>query len=83
VRPDDVAEMGEAGPLGEPGRHLRPGQRVEVRSRFDRAWSTGFEVASAETDGYALRRLSDGAVLPIRFSRVDLRRERAGGFWWY
>jgi hypothetical protein len=83
VRPNDVAQMAEADPLGEPGRHLNPGQRVEVRSRFDRGWAQGFEVQAAEPDGYAVRRLSDGAVLPIRFRRDDLRRERTNSFWWY
>ena len=62
------------------GALLRPGDRVEVRNRFDGRWSPGFRVAAvvADDDGYhfRVRRLSDGAVLPALFSEdmvVDAR----------
>ena len=70
---------------------MKIGTRVEVRSQFDRAWASGFEVAEVvSADGrdgpgasYRVRRLSDGMVLPRDFAWEDLRRERKGGMWWY
>jgi hypothetical protein len=65
------------------------GTRVEVRSRFNRAWARGFEVvesvADAGTDpGYRIRRRSDGSVLPVVFSPEDVREERrrTNDMWW-
>ena len=69
--------------LGDPTRRLRAGIRVEVRSRFDRSWAKGFEVVGLADDGYVLRRLSDGEILPTHFARDDVRRERKQGMWWY
>lgn len=56
---------------------ISPGTSVEVRVRFDGRWCGGFEVADRiETDSdpvaYRLRRLSDGAVLPVLFSADDI-----------
>ena len=68
--------------LGDPTRRLKAGIRVEVRSRFDRTWAKGFEVAGLADDGYVLRRLSDGEILPTHFPRDDVRRERKQGMWW-
>ena len=62
---------------------LRPGTRVEVRRRFDAGWAQGFEVAKVNRDGYLLRRLSDGDVLPVAFEPDDVRKERKKGTWWY
>jgi hypothetical protein len=62
---------------------LRPGTKVEVRKRFDASWARGFEVADAVEDGYVIRRLSDGHVLPTPFALDDVRRERKKGMWWY
>lgn len=63
---------------------LKPGVRVEVRSRFEDRWSRGFEVAEVTAEGYLLKRLSDMAVLPVEFSPEDVRRERKKqGLWWY
>jgi len=67
-------------PVGGP-RRLAPGTRVEVRRRYDDRWARGFEVAAIEGDGYILRRISDGTVLPTPFARADLRRERQGSWW--
>ena len=61
----------------------RPGQqadrtdRVAVRSRFDGAWCGGFEVADRAhgPDGVSrvqLRRLSDGAILPVWFDWAEV-----------
>jgi hypothetical protein len=62
---------------------LRPGTKVEVRKRFDASWARGFEVAEVVTDGYLVRRLSDGDVLPLAFPPAEVRRERKKGMWWY
>lgn len=76
---------------------MEPGTRVEVRSRFDRSWSRGFEIAevvdapagdSGSDEGFApayrLRRRSDGKVLPVLFPADDVREERRGrSMWWY
>jgi hypothetical protein len=63
---------------------LKPGDKVEVRSRFNAQWSRGFEVVEATEDGYRIRRASDGEVLPVEFSEDDVRasRKRANDFWW-
>jgi hypothetical protein len=46
--------------------------KVAVRNRYLGTWSVGFEVVALHLDGYAIRRTSDGAVLPevIPFSDV-------------
>ena len=61
---------------------LRPGTAVEVRSRFDGSWSTGFEVADVEEGGYIIRRLSDDSLLPVPLPLDDVRRERRRETWW-
>lgn len=44
----------------------------------------GFEVAELTEEGYRIRRLSDGSILPEAFSRDDVRRQRnRQGFWWH
>jgi hypothetical protein len=63
------------------------GTRVEVRSRFDRAWARGFEVVESIAGidpGYRIRRRSDGCVLPVVFSCEDVREERrrTNDMWW-
>ena len=62
--------------------YLKPGTRVEVKDRFGGRWSRGFEVAEVLTDGYRLKRLSDGSVLPADFEWDDVRKERRQGMWW-
>ena len=63
---------------------LEPGTKVEVRQRFDQHWSRGFEVAEAVDDGYRLKRLSDGSVLPVVFDDDEVRPEKKkSGLWWY
>ena len=62
---------------------LLPGTRVEVRCRFTGAWASGFEVAAPDAGGYRLRRLSDGAVLPVQFAEPDVQPDhrRSGSSW--
>ena len=53
---------------------LPSGLRVQVRSRFDGAWASGFQVFSAQPGGgYLVRRLSDRSVLPSTFTEAELR----------
>jgi hypothetical protein len=55
-----------------------------VRNRFQGTWVRGFEIAEATTEGYRIRRLSDGSTLGDLFNRDDVRRERTRqGFWWH
>jgi hypothetical protein len=63
---------------------LAPGTRVEVRMRLDtRHWHRGFEVIATDTDGYRLRRLSDGEELARPLDFADVRSERHRSQWWY
>ncbi|MGH9246161.1 MAG: hypothetical protein ACRD29_17985 [Acidimicrobiales bacterium] len=62
---------------------LAPGERVEVRTRFDRRWANGFEVAEATETGYRVRRLSDGEMLPTEFTPDEVRKERKRQAWWW
>jgi hypothetical protein len=66
---------------------VKPGTKVEVRDRFDRRWTRGFEVAetveTGEGAGSRIRRLSDGSVLPVVFGADEVRREKKKDFWWY
>jgi hypothetical protein len=73
---------------------VRPGTRVEVRSRFESKWTRGFEVADlvdadSEEQGrdgrepmYKVRRRSDGSILPVPFAEGDLREENRRSTWW-
>jgi hypothetical protein len=67
---------------------MRPGTRVEVRSRYEERWTRGFEVSEVvEGDNgephYRVRRRSDGAILPVMFTEDDLREERRRQpLWW-
>lgn len=58
---------------------------MEVRTGFDRSWASGFEIAAFDpkADAYRLRRLSDGAELPVTFPADDVRRARRdNSLWW-
>ena len=48
-------------------------REVEVRSRFDGRWVSGFEIADVSDDRYLLRRRSDGAMLPVAFPAHEIR----------
>lgn len=70
---------------------MKSGTRVEVRSRFDGSWSSGFTLESEDLDpegrvlARRVKRVSDGMVLPDTFKPVDVRREahRQRSLWWY
>jgi hypothetical protein len=53
-----------------------PGTLVEVHNRYTDGWSEGFAVAEPVANGYRLRRLSDGATLPVVFSPELVRQSR-------
>ena len=61
---------------------LDPGTRVEVRTGFDRSWSSGFEIHEVTDDGYRVRRRSDDHVLPVAITAGDVRKERKNSRWW-
>ena len=54
-------------------RHLRRGALIEVRCRFNGTWSRGFIVDQVDDDGVFVRRLTDGALLPVAFEVTDIR----------
>lgn len=57
------------------GRDVLPiGTPVAVRTRYQDAWSNGFEVVRVTSDGYWLRRDSDCYLLPRAFIADDVRR---------
>ncbi len=63
---------------------IATGTRVDVRDRFLGSWTHGFEVVERTLEGYKLRRVSDGSVLPTVFALDDVREERKRrGLWWY
>jgi hypothetical protein len=55
---------------------LATGTEVEVLTRYERRWATGFEIAAVDDAGFLLRRQSDGALLPAAFSAAELRPRR-------
>ncbi len=52
---------------------LRTGTEVEVLTRYEGHWASGFAIASVDQDRFRLRRHSDGAVLPVSFSASQIR----------
>ena len=53
---------------------LSAGTEVEVLTRYEHHWTTGFEIAAVVADDrFQLRRHSDGAVLPASFSAREIR----------
>jgi hypothetical protein len=55
---------------------LAAGTEVEVLTRYEQRWTTGFEIAAIDDDRFLLRRRSDGALLPAAFSAAELRPRR-------
>ncbi len=52
---------------------MQIGEKVEVHTRFTDSWAQGFVIADVVGEGYRVRRLSDGAVLPGVTGENDLR----------
>jgi hypothetical protein len=59
----------------------RVGTKVEVRTRFDGTWTRGFIVAGVADDGYRIKRVNDGTVLPSVFRDEEVRQERHRATW--
>jgi hypothetical protein len=47
---------------------------VEVRTHYTGTWAPGFEIADETCDGYRVRRVSDGVLLPGHFHSDEIRR---------
>lgn len=54
-------------------RALQVGESVEVHTRFNDTWVSGFEIAEIVVGGYRVRRTSDGSLLPNLTGEADLR----------
>ena len=70
-RPHHISSNGEV-----PGveTSLPIGVHVQVRTRFDGAWASGFRVFAGQTSGgYLVCRVSDSSVLPVIFAAAELR----------
>lgn len=52
---------------------LEVGMSVDVRNRFDRTWTPGFEIEALGVENCQVRRSSDGTLLPVWFSAEDIR----------
>jgi len=79
-----VIDDGGDAPEAQARSPLSPGTKVDVRNRYQGTWVRGFEIAEVTSNGYRIRRLSDGTTLGDLFSRDDVRRERRRqGFWWH
>jgi len=52
---------------------LEPETPVEVRNRFNEEWAPGFTVERVLPAGYTVRRVRDGAVLPLVVGPDDIR----------
>ena len=59
--------------VSEPTIAFAVGTSVDVRNRFVGSWSSGFEVAGQVADGYLIRRMSDGSILPDPLSFDEVR----------
>ena len=57
----------------EPTIAFAVGTSVDVKNRFVGSWSRGFEVAGHVEEGYLIRRLSDGSILPDALSFDEVR----------
>jgi hypothetical protein len=54
-------------------RTLQVGEAVEVHTKFNDTWVSGFEIAEVVVGGYRVRRTSDGSMLPNLTGEDDLR----------
>jgi hypothetical protein len=52
---------------------IETGTEVEVRNRFTGEWSVGFEVVGRSNGVFHVRRLRDGAILPVAFRDEEIR----------
>jgi hypothetical protein len=52
---------------------IKLGIEVEVRNRFTGEWSVGFEMVGRANGLFHVRRLRDGAILPVGFGHEEIR----------
>jgi hypothetical protein len=52
---------------------LHVGDPVEVHTKYNDSWVTGFEIAEVVDGGYRVRRTSDGDLLPNVTGEDDVR----------
>lgn len=53
---------------------LRVGTRIDVHTRYELGrWAPGFTIAEVRSDGYRIRRASDGAVLDETIRSDEIR----------
>jgi hypothetical protein len=57
----------------EPTIAFAVGTSVDVKNRYVGSWSRGFEIAGHVADGYLIRRLSDGSILPDALAFDEVR----------
>jgi len=74
-KPEGAVSNGPAGDL--------VGATVDVRSRFEGTWCSGFQVAEVLTNldrvlSYRVKRVSDGQTLPGTFSADEVERPTGG-----
>ena len=55
---------------------MKVGDEVELRNRFDDSWSPGFVITAVVVDGYRVRRVHDGCLLPDMTGHADVRADR-------
>ena len=55
------------------GGGLLPGSPVEVRTRFDGRWVSGFRVVAVEAGRFRIARSRDGSTLPEFFGTAEVR----------
>ena len=55
---------------------MHVGDSVEVHTKFNDSWTTGFVIAQVTDDGYRLARASDGTMLPGFTGETDVRIAR-------
>ena len=52
---------------------MKIGESVDVHTKYNDSWSSGFEIAAVVAEGYRVRRVSDGSLLPGFTSEHDIR----------
>jgi hypothetical protein len=74
----EVTRVGGMDPRNAEG-SITTGTPVEVFVDYEQDWTQGFEVAEVASDGYRLRRVGDGQVLPAVVPVDHVRRPYGPG----
>jgi len=62
---------------------MHVGDSVEVHTKFNDSWTTGFVIAQVTDDGYRVAHKSDGTMLPGFTSETDVRITRTPRPLWF